>query len=74
MMECYKCCASLPTNHGTSDEYPMCEDCYHGTHDFTCEFCGDGLATQKIDFKNGMREWWCPDCEEKYGVEEKVNG
>ena len=41
----------------------QCEDCMNGSNCFTCECCGDGLATQQVDYKpSGYREWWCHSC------------
>jgi hypothetical protein len=44
----------------------QCEDCMDGANCFTCEFCGDGLATQQVDYPSGYREWWCISCTEDY--------
>jgi hypothetical protein len=44
----------------------MCESCFNGWDYFTCELCEDGLASQEINFSNGMREWWCTSCEEDH--------
>ena len=38
----------------------------HGEHTFTCEFCGNGLATERITTKNDNTEWWCEDCRAKH--------
>lgn len=33
---------------------------------FTCEFCGDGLATNEVKISDTESEWWCPDCDEEF--------
>jgi len=56
---------------GLLDFNEDCEVCMganatnHGEHTFTCEFCGNGLATDRIETKAG-NEWWCEDCRIKY--------
>lgn len=42
----------------------QCQDCMDGSNCFTCECCGDGLATEQVDYVSGYREWWCSDCTE----------
>lgn len=43
----------------------QCQDCMDGSNCFTCESCGDGLATEQVDYvPSGLREWWCSDCTE----------
>jgi hypothetical protein len=41
-----------------------------GSNCFTCESCGDGLASQQVDYKpSNYREWWCISCtEDHYAV------
>lgn len=66
MKICYKCEDLTTSPESTNVNYPMCESCFNGWDYFTCEFCGDGLASEQIDFSNGMREWWCIGCKEDH--------
>ena len=66
MKICYKCEDLTESPESTNVNYPMCESCFNGWATFTCEFCEDGLASQEINFSNGMREWWCTSCEEDH--------
>jgi hypothetical protein len=56
---------------GLLDFNEDCDECMgahgteHGEHTYTCEFCGNGLATERIETKAG-NEWWCEDCRIKY--------
>lgn len=76
MMECSTCLngpedsplVSTYINHKGQIRH-QCQDCMDGSNCFTCECCGDGLASQQIDYKSGLREWWCTDCKEKYSKE-----
>ncbi len=67
---CSTCCnseadaelVSYYTNHKGKRAF-QCKDCMEGSNCFTCECCGDGLATECVDYKpSGYREWWCLDC------------
>ena len=52
---------STYTNHKGQIRH-QCQDCMDGSNCFTCEACGNGLATQQVDHESGLREWWCSDC------------
>lgn len=71
---CYSCVAEIPSitapdvgsfiDRKGKQEF-QCEDCMNGSNCFTCEFCGNGLATEQVDYEpSGYREWWCFDCAE----------
>lgn len=66
MKICYKCEDLTDSPESTNVNYPMCESCFNGWACFTCEFCENGLASEQIDFSNGMREWWCVGCKEDH--------
>jgi hypothetical protein len=66
MKICYKCEDLTDSPESTNVNYPMCESCFNGWACFTCEFCEGGLASEQIDFSNGMREWWCISCKEEH--------
>ena len=55
---------STYVNHKDEESW-QCQDCMDGSNCFTCEFCGNGLATEQIDFASGLREWWCIYCKEE---------
>jgi len=43
----------------------QCDDCMSGANCFTCEACGDGLASEQVDYSaSHYREWWCDSCTE----------
>jgi len=49
------------------NQYYQCADCMNGSNCFTCEGCGDGLASECVDYvSNGYREWWCISCAEDH--------
>jgi len=38
-----------------------------GSNCFTCEGCGDGLASECVDYvPSRYREWWCISCAEDH--------
>lgn len=50
-------------------EYAVCQSCFDGETCFTCEMCGNGLASEQVDYSNGWREWWCVSCCEDQKLE-----
>jgi len=71
--ECYSC-PEIITNIGDAsmfitgdNQYYQCADCMNGSNCFTCNGCGDGLASECVDYvSNGYREWWCISCAEDH--------
>lgn len=71
--QCYSCQKEIEDITTASQilgyDKPMfqCEDCMDGSNCFTCECCGDGLATQQVDYMpSRYREWWCTSCAEDH--------
>jgi hypothetical protein len=71
--ECYSC-PEIITNIGEASmfisgdkQYYQCSDCMDGANCFTCEGCGDGLASECVDYvPSRYREWWCISCAEDH--------
>lgn len=80
--QCYTCSNPIDDLETASrfldteeNQHFQCPSCMDGSHCFTCEFCGNGIASERVDYvPSGYREYWCEGCTAGVSKITKISG